>query len=510
MTESFSTRLNDAMALRELKQIDFVHAAEKFNIKLGKSHMSQYVSGKTVPRADIAHFLAAYLRVNEDWLMGKDVPMEEHAAILPDFAGEQPDHVDDASEQPTEGRTMRTFTKSHKLDNVLYDVRGPVADEAARMEAAGTHILKLNIGNPAPFGFRTPDEVVYDMSQQLPDTEGYSPSKGLFSARKAIMQYAQLKNIPNVAIDDIYTGNGVSELINLSLSALLDNGDEVLVPSPDYPLWTACVNLAGGTAVHYVCDEDSEWYPDIDDMRSKITDKTKAIVIINPNNPTGALYPKEVLQQIVDLAREHQLMIFSDEIYDRLVMDGLEHISIASLAPDLFCVTFSGLSKSHMIAGWRVGWMVLSGNKRLAKDYIEGLNMLANMRMCSNVPAQSVVQTALGGHQSVKDYLVPGGRIYDQRELVYNMLNDIPGITAVKPKAAFYIFPKIDVKKFNIHSDEQFALDLLHDKHILISHGGAFNWQEPDHFRVVYLPRISMLKETIGEIGDFFSTYLQA
>lgn len=510
MTESFSTRLNDAMALRELKQIDFVHAAEKFNIKLGKSHMSQYVSGKTVPRADIAHFLAAYLRVNEDWLMGKDVPMEEHAAILPDFAGEQPDHVDDASEQPTEGRTMRTFTKSHKLDNVLYDVRGPVADEAARMEAAGTHILKLNIGNPAPFGFRTPDEVVYDMSQQLPDTEGYSPSKGLFSARKAIMQYAQLKNIPNVSIDDIYTGNGVSELINLSLSALLDNGDEVLVPSPDYPLWTACVNLAGGTAVHYVCDEDSEWYPDIDDMRSKITDKTKAIVIINPNNPTGALYPKEVLQQIVDLAREHQLMIFSDEIYDRLVMDGLEHISIASLAPDLFCVTFSGLSKSHMIAGWRVGWMVLSGNKRLAKDYIEGLNMLANMRMCSNVPAQSVVQTALGGHQSVKDYLVPGGRIYDQRELVYNMLNDIPGITAVKPKAAFYIFPKIDVKKFNIHSDEQFALDLLHDKHILISHGGAFNWQEPDHFRVVYLPRISMLKEPIGEIGDFFSTYWQA
>lgn len=510
MTESFSTRLNDAMALRELKQIDFVHAAEKFNIKLGKSHMSQYVSGKTVPRADIAHFLAAYLRVNEDWLMGKDVPMEEHAAILPDFAGEQPGHVDDASEQSTEGRTMRTFTKSHKLDNVLYDVRGPVADEAVRMEAAGTHILKLNIGNPAPFGFRTPDEVVYDMSQQLPDTEGYSPSKGLFSARKAIMQYAQLKNIPNVSIDDIYTGNGVSELINLSLSALLDNGDEVLVPSPDYPLWTACVNLAGGTAVHYVCDEDSEWYPDIDDMRSKITDKTKAIVIINPNNPTGALYPKEVLQQIVDLAREHQLMIFSDEIYDRLVMDGLEHISIASLAPDLFCVTFSGLSKSHMIAGWRVGWMVLSGNKRLAKDYIEGLNMLANMRMCSNVPAQSVVQTALGGHQSVKDYLVPGGRIYDQRELVYNMLNDIPGITAVKPKAAFYIFPKIDVKKFNIHSDEQFALDLLHDKHILISHGGAFNWQEPDHFRVVYLPRISMLKETIGEIGDFFSTYWQA
>lgn len=511
MTESFSQRLVTAMALRELKQIDFVHAAEHSGVKLGKSHMSQYVSGKTVPRADIAGFLASVLQVDERWLMGEDVPMERDAAMTPQSEHDSAMIQEKEAEptQSTEGKTMRTYSKSHKLDNVLYDVRGPVADEAIRMEAAGTHILKLNIGNPAPFGFRTPDEVVYDMAQQLKDTEGYSPSKGLFSARKAIMQYAQLKNIPNVSIDDIYTGNGVSELINLSLSALLDDGDEVLVPSPDYPLWTACVNLAGGTAVHYICDEESEWYPDIDDMRSKITDKTKALVIINPNNPTGALYPEEVLQQIVDLAREHQLMIFSDEIYDRLVMDGLEHVSIASLAPDLFCVTFSGLSKSHMIAGWRVGWMVLSGNKRIAKDYIEGLNMLANMRMCSNVPAQSIVQTALGGHQSVKDYLVPGGRVYDQRELVYNMLNEIPGITAVKPKAAFYIFPKIDVKKFNIHSDEQFALDLLHEKHILISHGGAFNWHEPDHFRVVYLPRMSMLEETIGEIGDFFNTYWQ-
>lgn len=511
MTESFSQRLVTAMALRELKQIDFVHAAEHSGVKLGKSHMSQYVSGKTVPRADIAGFLASVLQVDERWLMGEDVPMERDAAMTPQSEHDSAMIQEKETEQTqsTEGKTMRTYSKSHKLDNVLYDVRGPVADEAIRMEAAGTHILKLNIGNPAPFGFRTPDEVVYDMAQQLKDTEGYSPSKGLFSARKAIMQYAQLKNIPNVSIDDIYTGNGVSELINLSLSALLDDGDEVLVPSPDYPLWTACVNLAGGTAVHYICDEESEWYPDIDDMRSKITDKTKALVIINPNNPTGALYPEEVLQQIVDLAREHQLMIFSDEIYDRLVMDGLEHVSIASLAPDLFCVTFSGLSKSHMIAGWRVGWMVLSGNKRIAKDYIEGLNMLANMRMCSNVPAQSIVQTALGGHQSVKDYLVPGGRVYDQRELVYNMLNEIPGITAVKPKAAFYIFPKIDVKKFNIHSDEQFALDLLHEKHILISHGGAFNWHEPDHFRVVYLPRMSMLEETIGEIGDFFNTYWQ-
>lgn len=404
---------------------------------------------------------------------------------------------------------MRHFGKSSKLDNVLYDVRGPVVDEAARMEAAGTHVLKLNIGNPAPFGFRTPDEVVYDMAQQLTDCEGYSDSKGLFSARKAIMQYAQIKNIPNVSIDGIYTGNGVSELINLSMSALLDNGDEVLVPSPDYPLWTACVTLAGGTAVHYVCDEQSEWYPDIEDMRRKITDHTKAIVIINPNNPTGALYPPEVLQQIVDLAREHQLMIFSDEIYDRLVMDGLKHVSIASMAPDLFCVTFSGLSKSHMIAGYRVGWMVLSGNKAIGKDYIEGLNMLTNMRICSNVPAQSIIQTALGGHQSVNDYIVPGGRIYEQREYIYQALNSIPGVSAVKPKAAFYIFPKLDVKRFGIKNDEKFALDLLREQKLLIVQGSGFNWQHPDHFRVVYLPRIEVLKDATSKLETFLSTYHQ-
>ena len=511
----FAVRLRDAMSRRGFKQVDIVRAAEAQGLSLGKSHISQYVSGKTIPRQDTMKFLAYTLGVSEHWLKGGDEPVQNTGADanasvdINTNAPAQP-NVERTQTQQSGEKAMRTFGKSHKLDHVLYDVRGPVADEAARMEASGTHILKLNIGNPAPFGFRTPDEVVYDMAQQLTDTEGYSPSKGLFSARKAIMQYAQLKNIPNVSIDDIYTGNGVSELINLSMSALLDNGDEVLVPSPDYPLWTACVNLAGGKAVHYVCDEESEWYPDIDDMRSKITDHTKAIVIINPNNPTGALYPKELLEQIVQLAREHQLIIFSDEIYDRLVMDGLEHISIASLAPDLFCVTFSGLSKSHMIAGWRVGWMILSGNKRIARDYIEGLNMLANMRMCSNVPAQSIVQTALGGHQSVKDYIVPGGRVHDQRDLVYDMLNAIPGVTAVKPKAAFYIFPKIDVKKFNIHSDEQFALDLLHDKHILISHGAAFNWPHPDHFRVVYLPRMGMLRETIGEIQDFFSYYRQA
>lgn len=404
---------------------------------------------------------------------------------------------------------MREFKKSAKLDNVLYDVRGPVVDEAARMEARGMHVLKLNIGNPAPFGFRTPDEIIYDMQRQLTDCEGYSDAKGLFSARKAIMQYAQNKNIPNLSVNDIFTGNGVSELINLSMSALLDSGDEVLVPAPDYPLWTACVTLAGGTAVHYICDEGAEWYPDIDDIKSKITDRTKAIVIINPNNPTGALYPKELLLQIVQIARENGIMIFSDEIYDRLVMDGEEHISIASLAPDVFCVTFSGLSKSHMIAGYRIGWMILSGDKSCAKDYIEGIKMLSNMRLCSNVPAQSIVQTALGGYQSVNNYIVPGGRIYEQREYIYKALNDIPGITAVKPKAAFYIFPKIDTAKFNIHNDEQFALDLLREKKILIIHGGGFNWKEPDHFRVVYLPRLEVLKEATDSIADFLSAYRQ-
>ena len=529
MERTFAERLQDAMRQRGFKQVDLVREADKYGVKLGKSHMSQYVSGKTVPRAEILRFLANCLQVDADWLLtGEgDSRMVEGNTIQ--NAGEKNTARKAGDGESADGKTvgkvsrkgstqnrvksggsiMREFMKSSKLDNVLYDVRGPVVEEANRMEDAGTQVLKLNIGNPAPFGFRAPDEVIYDMRRQLADCEGYSPAKGMFSARKAIMQYAQLKHIPNVAIEDIYTGNGVSELINLSMSALLDSGDEVLVPSPDYPLWTACVTLAGGTAVHYLCDEQSEWYPDIEDIRKKINDRTKAIVIINPNNPTGALYPKEVLQQIVDVAREHQIMIFSDEIYDRLVMDDEEHVSIASLAPDLFCVTFSGLSKSHMIAGFRVGWMVLSGNKAMAKDYILGLNMLSNMRLCSNVPAQSIVQTALGGHQSVQNYIVPGGRIYEQREYIYKALNDIPGITAVKPKAAFYIFPKVDTKKFNIVDDEKFALDLLRDKKILIIHGGGFNWSEPDHFRVVYLPRIEVLEESIHKMEEFFSYYHQ-
>ena len=404
---------------------------------------------------------------------------------------------------------VRTFAKANKLDNVLYDVRGPVVDEAARLEEQGAKILRLNIGNPAPFGFRAPEEVVLNMRNNLVDCEGYSESRGILAARQAILQYAQLKNIPNVTMQDIYTGNGASELIQLSLNALLNNGDEVLIPSPDYPLWTACTNLSGGTAVHYICDEQSEWYPDLADIESKITPKTKAIVVINPNNPTGALYPREVLEGIVDIARRHQLIIFSDEIYDRLVMDGLEHISTASLAPDLFCVTFSGLSKSHMACGFRVGWMILSGNKDLARDYMAGINMLSNMRLCSNVPGQSIIQTALGGYQSANEYIVPGGRVYEQREFIYKAVNDIPGLSAVKPKAAFYIFPKIDVKKFNILDDQQFALDFLREKRVLFVPGSGFNWKQPDHFRLVYLPRVEVLSEAMEKMEDFLRTYRQ-
>ena len=407
------------------------------------------------------------------------------------------------------GFSMREFKKSSKLDNVLYDVRGPVVEEADRMIAKGIEVLKLNIGNPAPFGFRAPEEVIYDMASNLRDSEGYSDSKGIWSARKAIMQYAQTRDIPNLAMSDIYTGNGVSELINLCLSALLENGDEILIPAPDYPLWTACATLAGGNVVHYLCDEESDWNPDLADIENKITDRTKAIVVINPNNPTGAVYPKEILEGIVKIAREHQLIIFSDEIYDRLLMDGNEHISIASLCPDLFCITFSGLSKSHMIAGFRIGWMILSGNKDVAKDYIEGIKMLSSMRLCSNVPAQSIVQTALGGHQSVKGYVNETGRVTRQRDFIYERLNAIPGITVKKPKAAFYCFPKIDIARFNIHDDMQFAYDLLRKERVLIVQGTGFNWPEPDHFRVVYLPRRSVLAEACDKIEEFLDSYHQ-
>ncbi len=532
---TFSERLTASMREQNLKQVDFLRKADRAGVKLGKSQMSQYVSGKAVPRKNIALFLAGVLNVDAQWLLHGRPAADSSAAettadnnpVTTTTAPGSPPQPLSAASVPSDGCrpqkekmkspnfnvkgaiTMNEIRKSSKLDYVLYDVRGPVVDEATRMEENGTSVLKLNIGNPAPFGFLTPDEVIYDMQRQLTECEGYSAAKGLFSARKAIMQYAQIKNIPNLSIEDIYTGNGVSELINLSMSALLNDSDEILVPAPDYPLWTACVTLAGGKAVHYLCDEEAEWYPDMDDIRKKITDRTKAIVIINPNNPTGAVYPREVLQEIVEIARQHQLIIFSDEIYDRLVMDDAVHIPIASLAPDLFCVTFSGLSKSHMIAGFRIGWMILSGNKKIARDYIEGLNMLSNMRLCSNVPAQSIVQTALGGYQSVNNYIVPGGRVYEQRDYIYKALNEIPGISAVKPKAAFYIFPKLDVKKFNIQDDEKFALDLLREKKLLIIHGGGFNWNQPDHFRIVYLPRIEVLKDAMGSLADFLQYYRQ-
>lgn len=404
---------------------------------------------------------------------------------------------------------MRIFEKSTKLDHVCYDIRGPVMDEAQKMSEEGIDILKLNIGNPAPFGFRAPDEVIEAMKANLTNTEGYSDSKGLLSARKAILEYCNSKNIPNVTLDDIYTGNGVSELITLSMQGLLNPGDEILVPAPDYPLWTASVTLAGGKAVHYICDEQQEWYPDIEDMKSKVTDKTKGIVVINPNNPTGALYPKEILEQIVQIAREHELILFADEIYDRLVMDGLEHTALASLAPDLLTLSFNGLSKSHLIAGYRCGWMCLCGDKSKAKGYIEGIKLLSSMRLCSNVPAQSLIPAALACQEETKKLLVPGGRVYEQRECIYKAINEIDGMSAVKPKAAFYIFPKLDIKKFNITDDEKFALDVLRDKHILFTHGGGFHWDTPDHFRIVYLPECSVLQKAADCLKEFLSYYKQ-
>lgn len=404
---------------------------------------------------------------------------------------------------------MRTFEKSKKLDNVCYDIRGPVMDEAERMSADGIEILKLNIGNPAPFGFRAPDAVIEAMKNNLTETEGYSDSKGLLAARKAILSYCEEKRLPNVTIDDIYTGNGVSELITLSMQGLLDSGDEVLVPAPDYPLWTASVTLAGGTAVHYTCDEKQDWYPDIEDMKKKVTDRTKAIVVINPNNPTGALYPKELLEQIVQIAREHELILFADEIYDRLVFDGLEHIALASLAPDLLTVSFNGLSKSHLIAGYRCGWMCLCGDKSRAKGFIEGIKLLSSMRLCSNVPAQSLIPAALANTEQTKELLVPGGRVYEQRECIYNALKDIEGVSAVKPKAAFYIFPGLDRKKYNIYDDEKLVLDILKEKHILLTRGGGFHWETPGYFRIVYLPECEVLERAAASLKEFLAGYRQ-
>lgn len=404
---------------------------------------------------------------------------------------------------------MWDFEKSTKLNNVSYDVRGPIVDEADRMREQGIDIMMLNTGDPAHFGICAPDELVRDLREKILSAEGYSQSKGQLAARRAIMEYCGMKNIPGVTENDIFTGNGVSEMIMISMQALLNDGDEILVPMPDYPLWTAAVRMTGGKAVHYLCDEQSEWFPDIADMKKKITDRTKGIVIINPNNPTGALYPRALLEQIVELARQNGLILFSDEIYDRLVMDGLEHVSTASLAPDLPVVTMNGLSKSHRIPGFRCGWMCIGGDKSRVRGYVEGINMLASMRLCSNVLSQAIIPEALKHYNAADPLLVPGGRFYDQREAITEALNAIPGVSAVKPKAAFYIFPKLDMKKFNLTDDERFAVDFLKQQHVMIVHGRGFNWKDPDHFRIVYLPNVEELKDVAHRLEVFLSGYRQ-
>ncbi len=404
---------------------------------------------------------------------------------------------------------MKPVNKSHKLDDVCYDIRGPVLRQARILEEEGHKILKLNIGNPASFGFEAPEEIVQDMIHNVPVSQGYSDSKGLYSGRKAVMQYCQQKSIENVEIEDIYLGNGVSELIVMSMQALLNNGDEILIPAPDYPLWTASVSLSGGKPIHYICDEQAEWYPDIEDIKSKITDRTRGIVIINPNNPTGALYPPEVLEAIIELARQHQLIIFSDEIYDKIVYDDEKHVATASLADDIVFITYNGLSKAYRVAGFRAGWMVISGAKATATDYIEGIELLASMRLCSNVPGQHAIQTALGGYQSINELITPGGRLFEQRNFAHDLITSIPGISCVKPKGAMYLFAKMDPSVHKIKDDEKMVLDLLVQEKILVVQGSAFNWPGTDHFRIVFLSRQDELEDAIQRIGHFLGSYEQ-
>lgn len=404
---------------------------------------------------------------------------------------------------------MSDFRKSDKLADVGYDIRGPVLAEATRLEEEGFRVTKLNIGNPAPFGFDAPDELLHDVIVNLRDAQGYVDSKGIFAARKAVMQHYQARGMLDVQVEDIYIGNGVSELIVMAMQALLNNGDEVLIPSPDYPLWTAAVNLAGGKPVHYVCDEQSDWNPDLDDIRSKVSERTRAIVVINPNNPTGAVYGRDIIEAIHQVAVEHELLVFADEIYDKILYDDNEHVSIATYCREIPCVTLNGLSKAYRAAGFRAGWMVLSGRLSMIRDYREGLDMLSNMRLCSNAPAQFAIQAALGGYQSIKDLVLPGGRLKDQRDTAWELVNDIPGLSAVKPRGALYLFPKIDTKRFNITDDQQFVLDLLMEKKILLVQGTGFNWKQPDHFRIVFLPEREELRRAIHEIGDFLSYYRQ-
>ncbi|MBI6337852.1 MULTISPECIES: pyridoxal phosphate-dependent aminotransferase [Proteus] len=404
---------------------------------------------------------------------------------------------------------MNQIKKSNKLEHVCYDIRGPVLQEAKRLEEEGNKVLKLNIGNPAPFGFEAPDEILVDVIRNLPSSQGYSDSKGLFSARKAIMQHYQARDMRDITVEDIYIGNGVSELIVQAMQALLNNGDEMLVPAPDYPLWTAAVSLSGGNAVHYMCDEQQGWFPDLDDIRSKITKNTRGIVIINPNNPTGAVYSKDILMEIVEIARQHDLIIFADEIYDKILYDDAEHHSIAAMAPDLLTVTFNGLSKTYRVAGFRQGWMVLNGPKKHAKSYIEGLNMLASMRLCANVPMQHAIQTALGGYQSISEFILPGGRLYEQRNRAWELINQIPGVSCVKPMGALYMFPKIDLNRYSIKDDQKMILDLLLQEKVLLVQGTAFNWPHPDHFRIVTLPREDDLDMAIQKFGRFIVGYHQ-
>lgn len=405
---------------------------------------------------------------------------------------------------------MRNVNKSQKLADVCYDIRGPVLAEAKRLEEEGYEVLKLNIGNTAPFGLSAPDELFHDVILNLRDSQGYCDSKGLFSARKAVMQYYQQRLVPDVEIEDIYIGNGVSELIVLAMQGLLNNGDQLLVPAPDYPLWTAAVRLSGGTPVHYICDEQSDWLPDIDDIESKLTDKTRGIVVINPNNPTGAVYPREILEKIRQIAAERDLIVFSDEIYDKILYDDAEHVSMASICTDIACISFGGLSKNYRAPGFRAGWMLVSGRKLLLGDYVEGLDILASMRLCSNVPSQYAIQTALGGYQSINDLVIRGGRLRDQRDLAYDRIIQIPGVSCVKPKGALYLFPRLDPAKFGIKDDVRFVLDLLREKRILVVQGTGFNWHEPDHFRMVFLPTEEVLEDALTGIADFLSWYTQA
>ncbi|SMC29765.1 alanine-synthesizing transaminase [Andreprevotia lacus DSM 23236] len=402
---------------------------------------------------------------------------------------------------------MEAILKSSKLLNVCYEIRGPVPERARQMEEDGHRIIKLNIGNLATFGFDAPEEVVQDVIRNLPNAAGYVDSKGLFQARKAVMHYTQEKKIADVTVDDIYIGNGASELIVMAMQGLLNNGDEVLVPAPDYPLWTAAVSLAGGKPRHYICDESNGWLPALDDIRAKITERTKAIVIINPNNPTGALYPDDVLKELVEIARQHQLIVYADEIYDKVLYDGATHTSIASLADDLLFVTFNGLSKNYRACGYRAGWMVVSGNKKIARDYIDGLNILSTMRLCANVPAQYAIQTALGGYQSINDLVAPGGRLARQRDIAYDFLTSVPGISCVKPKAALYMFPKLDPKIYPVTDDQQLMLELLQEEKVLLVQGTGFNWPTPDHFRLVFLPNADDLDVALGRLDRFFAAY---